>query len=239
MSETSGYRRVLLKLSGNALAKADGNGFDDKQMAYIAGEIADVKRSVSALAIVVGAGNILRGAGFTGGGKARLQADQAGMVATVVNALVLQQVLDETGIDTYVCSALQIGSAVDGFKRARCRAELDKERVVILAGGTGNPLFTTDTAAVLRAVQLEMEIVLKATRVNGVYSGDPELDTSSKFIPQLSYDEVLDKRLEIMDFQAIAMCREHNMPVRVFNFRQKGNLARTVSGNPIGTFIGS
>ncbi len=238
MSASDHYTRVLLKLSGNAFAAGDGSGFDRGRIHYIAGEIAAASEAGCAMAVVPGAGNILRGAGFGPDGTARLLADTAGMISTMVNGLVLQQALDGYGIATHLCSALPVAGAVRSFDRAGCMRELDRGAVVILAGGTGNPLFTTDTAAVLRAVQLDMEAVFKATRVRGVFSADPETDGSPTFYSSLSYDEIISARLAVMDFCALALCRDHGMPIRVFNFKEKGNLLRAVSGEPIGTFIG-
>ncbi len=238
MSVSGVYNRVLLKLSGNALGGENGACFSNVQLDYIGGEIADVSKAGCAVAVVVGAGNILRGAKFSKKIDARLQADSAGMVATVVNGLMLRHALDQCGVSSYIASAFPLGDLVDGFNRQKCLKELEKGRVLLLVGGTGNPLFTTDSAAALRSVQLEMDILLKATRVDGVYSADPESDKSSEFLSEVSYQQVLDSRLEIMDFAAIDICREHSIPVRVFNFKEKGNLRRAVSGDSIGTFVG-
>ena len=237
-SLAGGYDSVLLKLSGNALADDGGAGFNDEQLSYISTEIKETLSSECKLGVVLGAGNILRGASFSTTAQSRLQADNAGMVATVVNGLVLQQALEDVGVAAYVCSAFNIGGIVPAFNRRECLSQLQSGNVVILTGGTGNPLFTTDTAAVLRAVQLRMDAVFKATRVNGVYSADPELDTNSRFYENLSYDQVLESGLNIMDFAAIDLCRTHNLPVRVFNFKGKGNLKNAVSGEKIGTLIG-
>ncbi len=239
MCAASRYGKVLLKLSGNAFAGVNGAGFDQRQLRYIAGEIAAAARAGCALAVVPGAGNIIRGSGFGGGnGASRMQADNAGMVATMVNGLALCQKLEECGLTTHICSALPITNVVGGFDPDRCQEELDRGGVVVLAGGTGHPFFTTDTAAALRAVQLGMEVVLKATRVDGVYSADPETDGSSEFFASLTYEDILNRKLAIMDYSAIALCRDHGMPVRVFNFGEEGNLQRAISGDSVGTFIG-
>ncbi len=238
MKPRGGYRRALLKLSGAAFAPAEGKGFDEGQVSYIARELAAGYQVCHELALVIGGGNILRGARLRPEGANRLLADYAGMIATVLNALVLQDGLRELGVPCRLYSALPVPPVAVAVDAERCRGDLSEGRVVILAGGTGNPLFTTDTAAALRGVELEVEIVLKATRVDGVYSADPEKHPDARLFSRLTYCDVLNRALGAMDLCAVSLCMEHRLPVRVFNYRVEGNMRRALAGEPVGTLIG-
>ena len=234
------YRRVLLKLSGEALGKsADGHGIDPAAIQALARQLADVSRSGVEAAVVVGGGNILRGAEYSALGAQRASADYMGMLATVINGLALSDALEQTGVATRVMTALEIRAVAEPFVRRRALRHLERGRVVILAGGTGNPFFSTDTAAALRAIELGCEVLLKATKVDGVYSADPKRDASAERLEELTYMDVLERRLRVMDGTAITLCMENQLPVRVFDFFQEGNLARVVRGEDLGTVIGS
>jgi len=237
MKSRGKYRRALLKLSGEALAAEGTRGFDEGQIAWLVGELASAHRVCRELAIVVGGGNIMRGAKFRPSGVGRIRADYAGMVATVVNALALQDGLERADIPCAVYSALPVEGVAQPFCLDSCLADLSRGRVLILAGGTGNPLFTTDTAAALRAIELQSEALLKATRVDGVYSADPERTRRAKLFKRLRYDEVLARELGVMDLCAVSLCMEHSLPVRVFNYKVKGNIRRALMGQDIGTLI--
>lgn len=238
MNPPEGYERALVKLSGEAFKSEDGGCLDDEALCYAAGELAEAARTGRQLAVVVGAGNIVRGAQFRPSGRARLRADYAGILGTVINGLFLQDFLERNGVETALYSGLSCPAAARDFDADGARRDLGHERVVILAGGTGNPLFTTDTAAALRAVQLGAQVLLKATRVRGVFSADPERDEGAEFFEQLSYGQVLERRLGVMDLCAVSLCMEHALPVRVFNYGLEGNLRRVLAGEPIGTLIG-
>jgi len=239
MAPGNAYRTALLKLSGNAFADRNGRGISEGHVEFICRQIAEGYGVCSQLAVVVGGGNILRGAVFRPEGHERLRADYAGMIATMVNALVLQDGLERAGVRAAVYGPWPVAGVVRPFAEEPCRAELQSGRVVILSGGTGNPLFTTDTGAALRAVQLGAEIMLKATRVEGVYSGDPEKDSKAQLYERLNYDEVLARRLGVMDMCAVSLCRDHALPVRVFNYRTEGNIRRVLAGEQIGTLLGT
>lgn len=239
MDEHPGYSRALLKLSGNAFAAVGKSGVGEAEVDYITTEVCDALEVCPELAVVVGGGNIMRGANFCPRGTGRLRADNAGMLATLVNALVLEDSLENRGIPAVIYSGLAVPDAVPAFDFEEARADLERGHVVILAGGTGNPLFTTDTAAGLRGIQLGVEIVLKATRVEGVFSADPETDEDAEFFSHLSCREVLARRLGVMDLCAISLCMEHDLPVRVFNYRVAGNIRRALAGESIGTLIGN
>lgn len=238
MAPAASYTRALLKLSGNAFGPDQGGGLDEEQIDFIAAELAQGYRACPQLAVVVGGGNIMRGAKFRPRGPDRIRADHAGMIATIVNALVLQDALLHAAVTCRVYSALPVAGVAAPFSVEQCGADLDENRVVILAGGTGNPLFTTDTAAALRAVQLGAQIMFKATRVEGVYSADPELDAGAQLHERLAYEDVLKGQLGVMDIGAVSLCMEHGLPVRVFNYRTKGNIRRALLGEPVGTLIG-
>ncbi|HZW10657.1 MAG TPA: UMP kinase [Phycisphaerales bacterium] len=232
------YRRVLLKLSGEAFARPGGFGIDADELGLIAGEVASAARLGVQLAVVVGGGNIVRGAQLAAAGHIeQATADYMGMLGTVINALALREKLLTIGVDSRVLSALEIRSVAEPFIRGRAIRHLEKGRVVILAAGTGNPFFTTDTCASLRARELECEILLKATKVDGVYDSDPRKHPGAKRYETLTFSRAINEQLGVMDITAMAMCREHNIPVVVFDFKTAGNIHRVVAGERIGTIV--
>jgi uridylate kinase len=234
------YQRVLLKLSGEALGDpASGHGIDPEAVQVIARQVARVAGLGVELAIVVGGGNILRGAEFSKLGAPRASADYMGMLGTVINALALQDALEQQGLETRVQTAIEIRQVAEPFVRRRALAHLKQGRVVILAAGTGNPFFTTDTAAALRATELSCEVLLKGTKVDGVYTADPKKDKAARRYEELSYMEVLQQGLGVMDSTAITLCMENRLPVIVFNLFEEGNLERVVRGEALGTRIRS
>jgi uridylate kinase len=235
----SAYKRVLLKVSGEGFCKAGGFGLDPEEVRTIACQAKEVVESGCQLAIVVGGGNYLRGLQFAKAANVkRATADYMGMVATVINALALQDCLESLGVNTRVQCAVEMRDVAEPFIRRRAIRHLEKGRIVILAGGTGNPFFTTDTCAALRANELGAEVLLKATKVDGVYSSDPEKEPAATWYPQLTYDEVLGKRLEILDVAAITLCKDNHIPIIVFNLKREGNIRRVIAGEKIGTRIG-
>ena len=231
------YRRVLLKLSGEALMGPDAYGINREALARIASEIKAVTDSGVQLAVVIGGGNIFRGVAPTAQGMERTTADSMGMLATVINALALQDALERLGVAVRVQSALRMDQVVEFYILRRARRHLEEGRVVIFAGGTGNPFFTTDTAASLRALEIEADIVLKATNVDGVYSKDPARHSDARRYDEISYSEILEKRLGVMDAASIALCRDRGLPVRVFNIQKPGNLMRVIKGEKEGTLV--
>ena len=234
------YQRVLLKLSGEALGKPEtGQGFDAAAMTRIARQIARAAELGCELAIVVGGGNILRGAQFSKLGAPRASADYMGMLGTVINALALSDALENLGRETRVLTAIEIAKVAEPFVRRRALKHLSNGHIVILAAGTGNPFFTTDTAAALRARELACEVLLKATKVDGVYSSDPKLDPKAQRLARLTHQEFLERGLRVLDATAISLCRESGLPVVVFDLFQEGNLERVLRGEPIGTVIAS
>jgi len=234
------YQRVLLKLSGEALGDPEtGHGIDPGAVGVIARQVARVARMGVETAMVVGGGNILRGATFSATGAHRASADYMGMLGTVINALALSNAIEELGVETRVLTALDIRQVAEPFVRRRALAHLEKGRVVILAGGTGNPFFTTDTAAALRAAELGCEVLLKATKVDGVYSSDPRKDGRAQRYTELTHMQVLEQQLKVMDGTAITLCMENHLPVVVFDFFEEGNIERVVKGEPLGTTIRS
>ena len=234
------YQRILLKLSGEALGDpATGHGIDREAVASLSRQVARVVRNGVEVAVVCGGGNILRGADFSTNGVHRASADYMGMLGTVINALALSGAIEQEGIETRVLSALEIRQVAEPFVRRRALAHLEKGRVVILAGGTGNPFFTTDTAAALRATELGCEVLLKATKVDGVYDRDPKRDPAAKRYDSLSYMQVLGDGLRVMDGTAITLCMENKLPVVVFDLFVDGNIERAVKGARIGTTIGA
>jgi uridylate kinase len=233
------YSRVLLKLSGEALGDASGHGIDPDAVATVARQVARVAHMGVETAMVVGGGNILRGASFGASGAHRASADYMGMLATIINGLALSDALEQQELETRVLTALEIRQVAEPFVRRRALAHMDKGRVVILAGGTGNPFFTTDTAAALRATELGCEVLLKGTKVDGVYTADPKKDPTATLLPELSYMEVLNNGLGVMDGTAVTLCMENRLPVVVFNMFEDGNLERVVRGETLGTRIGS
>ncbi len=231
------YHRILLKLSGEALLGNEDYGIDPKMIHRIAVEIADVTHSGIQIAVVIGGGNIFRGAGLAESGIDRVTGDHMGMLATVMNSLALQDALEGIGVDARVMSAISVHDVCEDYIRRRAIRHLEKGRVVICAGGTGNPFFTTDTAAALRAIEIGADIVLKATKVDGVYSADPVKDAQAKLFDELSYDRVIESKLGVMDANAIVLCRDQGMPIRVFNVFEEGNLGRLIKGEAIGTLV--
>jgi uridylate kinase len=231
------YQKVLLKLSGEALLGSEDYGIDPAMIHRIAVEIGDVARSGIQVAIVIGGGNIFRGAGLAESGIDRVTGDHMGMLATVMNSLALQDALESIGVDARVMSAVPVHDVCEDYIRRRAVRHLQKGRVVICAGGTGNPFFTTDTAAALRAIEVGADILLKATKVDGVYSADPVKNPEAKRFHKLGYDQVIETKLGVMDANAIVLCRDQGMPIRVFNVFESGNLGRLVQGEDIGTLI--
>jgi len=234
------YHRILLKLSGEALGDPEsGHGLDQDAVAGVARQVARVARQGVEVAVVCGGGNILRGATFSHSGMHRASADYMGMLATVINALALSGAIEHEGTATRVLTALEIRQVAEPFVRRRALAHLERGRVVLLAGGTGNPFFTTDTAAALRAVELGCEVLLKATKVDGVYSADPLKDPSAERYSELSYMDVLERGLKVMDGTAITLCMDNRLPVVVFDLFEEGNVERVVKGENLGTTIRS
>jgi uridylate kinase len=236
-SEAQRYNRILVKLSGEALLGQANYGIDPQVLKRVAREISDVMALGTQVGLVIGGGNLFRGAGLARAGMDRVTADQMGMLATIMNALALQDALESQGLLARVMSAIRINEVCEDFIRRRAIRHLEKGRVVIFAAGTGNPFFTTDTAASLRAIEIEASLLLKATKVNGIYSDDPVKNPAATHYPRLTFDRVLDERLNVMDATAIVMCRDHHMPLRVFNLGAAGDLLRIASGEDVGTLV--
>jgi len=234
------FHRILLKLSGQALAPAQGNGIDLDAVGFVALEVKQVFDLGVQVAMVIGAGNILRGSDYEARGMDRATADQMGMLATVINALALQNALEQMGINTRVLSAIEMHTLCEPYIRRRAVRHLEKGRAVIFAAGTGNPYFTTDTAASLRAMEIGAEVILKASHhVDGVYDRDPIADATAKRFDRLTYIEVLQRNLKVMDSTAISMCMDNRLPIIVFNLRKPGNIRRAVLGEAVGTWVES
>jgi len=231
------YSRVLIKLSGEALMGFKAFGVDPTVMGTIAREVVEVHQLGVEIALVVGGGNIVRGVKVSEAGFDRATGDYMGMLATVINALALQSALEKEGIDTRVLSAIQMSEVAEPFIRRRAIRHLEKGRVVILAAGTGNPYFSTDTAAVLRAMEIQAEVILKATKVDGVYDSDPTENENAKLLKRLTYFQVLEKGLKVMDSTAISLCMDHGLPIVVFNLRKEGNIRKAVLGQEVGSVI--
>ncbi len=231
------YSRVLLKISGEALAGGKGVGFDFATLDRIAGEIKQVRESGAGIGLVIGGGNIVRGAEFSKLGMDRVGSDYMGMLGTVINALAVQDVLERAGVETRVMTAIAMEAIAEPFIRRRALRHFEKGRVCIFAAGTGNPYFSTDTAAALRAIQTHSQVIIKATSVNGVYSADPKKDPNATLFEEISYRDVMVKELGVMDQTAIALCRENKLPVIVLNINTPGAIARAVSGERIGTIV--
>jgi uridylate kinase len=230
--------RILLKLSGELLAGEHGHGIRDEVLAGIADEIREVHEMGVQVGIVLGGGNIFRGVAASTRGMDRVTADHMGMLATVINSLALQHVLEKRGMYTRVMSALKMDQVAEPYIRRRAVRHLEKGRIVVLAAGTGNPYFTTDTAAVLRAVEVGASVILKGTKVDGVYSGDPIADPSATFFPKIGYMDILNRGLQVMDSTAISLCMDNRLPLIVFNVGVPGNLVKIMRGEPIGTRVG-
>ncbi len=231
------YKRVLLKISGEAFCKEGDRGVDIAEVESIAKQVHEACSAGTQVAVVVGGGNIIRGGEIARHGVTEATGDYMGMLATVINALALQEVLEAQGVAVRVMTALSVHSVAEPWIRRRAIRHMEKGRVVILAAGTGNPHFTTDTAAALRATELGCEVLLKASKVDGVYTDDPHKNPKAEKLERLTYLDVLNKRLGVMDVTAISMCMEHRLPIIVFNLRQDGNIVRAVRGEPIGTLI--
>jgi len=231
------FARILVKLSGEALLGSADYGIDPAVIKRIAAELRDVHALGTQVAVVIGGGNIFRGAGLARAGMDRVTADQMGMLATVMNALAMQDALESLNVHARVMSAIRINEVCEDYIRRRAVRHLEKERIVIFAAGTGNPFFTTDTAAALRAIEIEAQLLLKATKVDGIYSADPVKDPSATHYPRLTFDRVLAERLNVMDATAIVMCRDHNLPLRVFNLNAGGHLLRVARGEDVGTLV--
>jgi uridylate kinase len=231
------YKRILLKLSGEALMGKEGYGIDPDTMQEIAEQIKGVKETGVDVAIVVGGGNIYRGLRAGRQGIDRATGDYMGMIATVMNCLALQDNLERLGLATRVQTAIQMAAIAEPYIRRRAIRHMEKGRIVIFAGGTGNPFFTTDTAAALRAMEVGADVILKGTRVNGVYDKDPEMHRDATFIREITYMEVLERNLKVMDATAIALCRENRLPIIVFNLKDKSNMKRVVLGEAVGTIV--
>src|ERR1700683_414115 len=236
-SNKARYSRILVKLSGEALMGRADYGIDPAIIKRIAEELQEIVGLGVQLAVVVGGGNIFRGAGLARAGMDRVAADHLGMLAPVMNALAMQDALESLGMHARVMSAIRINEVCEDYIRRRAMRHLEKGRVVIFAAGTGNPFFTTDTAAALRAIEIGADILLKATKVNGVFSDDPMRNTAATRYPRLTFDKVLTDRLNVMDATAIVMCRDNRLPLRVFNLNNPGDLTRIVRGEEVGTAV--
>lgn len=231
------YARILVKLSGEALMGESDYGIDPAMLKRVAGELVEITGMGAQVAVVIGGGNIFRGAGLARAGMDRVTADQMGMLATVMNSLAMQDAIESLGAYARVMSAIRINEVAEDYVRRRAIRHLEKGRIVIFAAGIGNPFFTTDTAASLRAIEIGAELLLKATKVNGVYSDDPMRNPAAQRYQRLSFDRVLDDRLAVMDATAIVLCRDNRLPLRVFNLNNLGDLPRVVRGEDVGTLV--
>ena len=231
------YKRVLLKLSGEALQGDTGYGISPDIITALAQELKEVHATGIQMALVIGGGNIFRGVAASAKGMDRASADYIGMLATVINSLALQDAMESVGVPTRVQTAIEMRELAEPYIRRRATRHLEKGRVVIFAGGTGNPYFTTDTAASLRAMEIHADVILKATKVDGVYDKDPKLFADAKLFKRLTYLEVLERNLKVMDSTAISLCRDNNLPIVVFRLTQAGNILKAVRGEPIGTVV--
>ena len=231
------YRRIVLKLSGEALAGSQGYGIDPQVLARMAAEIRDVTTLGVQVAIVIGAGNIFRGIAASAGGMDRATADYMGMLATVINALALQDAVEKAGLQTRVLSAIEMRAVAEPYIRRRAIRHLEKGRVVIFAAGTGNPFFTTDTAGALRAVEIGADAIMKATKVDGIYSADPQRDPRAQRLAHVTYIDVLNRGLQVMDSAAISLCMDNKLPIIVFDLTRSGNVRRIVLGEPVGSIV--
>ncbi len=239
MPDDAAPKRILLKLSGEALMGAGDFGIDPLVMGRVAGEIAELVAGGVQLGLVIGGGNIFRGAGLAGGGFDRVTGDHIGMLATVMNSLAMQDALQKKGVDARTLSAFRIDQVCEYYSRNEAVRHLEAGRVVILSAGTGNPYFTTDSAASLRAIEIGADVMIKATKVDGVFSADPMKNPNAEFYPSLSYDRVLREGLAVMDATAVVLCREQGMPLRVMNINVEGALQRVVRGEAVGTLVTS
>jgi len=231
------YKRILLKLSGEALMGDGEYGIDSKVLSSYATEIYSIVQEEIELAIVIGGGNIYRGIQSEGAGFDRVQGDHMGMLATIINGMALQSALESLDIETRLLTAIRMEQVAEPYIRRKAMRHLQKGRVVIFGGGTGNPYFTTDTAATLRAIEIEADVILKGTRVDGIYTADPEKDASATKYDTITFDEVFQKKLSIMDLTALTLCQENNLPIKVFNMNIEGNLAKICKGENVGTLV--
>jgi uridylate kinase len=231
------FKRILLKLSGEALMGAKQFGIDNGRLSQYAREVKQIVDQGIQVAIVIGGGNIFRGVQAEEGGMERTQGDYMGMLATVINAMALQSSLEAEGMDTRLQSAIELKQIAEPFIRRRAIRHLEKGRVVIFGGGTGNPFFTTDSAASLRAIEIDADVILKGTRVDGIYTADPEKDPTAERYDRISFDEVFDKGLQVMDMTAFTLCNENKLPIIVFDMNTPGNLLRLVQGEEVGTLV--
>ena len=231
------YKRILLKLSGEALMGKEKYGIDPKKLTDYANEINEITALGVEVAIVIGGGNIYRGIQSEGAGFDRVQGDYMGMLATIINGMALQSALEKIDIQTRLLTAIKMEQIAEPYIRRKAIRHLEKGRVVIFGGGTGNPYFTTDTAATLRAIEIEADVILKGTRVDGIYTADPEKDETAKMYDSISFDEVYKKELKVMDMTAFTLCRENNLPIKVFNMNQNGNLKKVCAGEKVGTLV--
>ena len=237
MSDQPKFHRIMLKLSGEALMGEADYGIDPKVIGRLADEIIEVQRAGVQIGVVIGGGNIFRGAGLAAAGMDRVTGDHMGMLATVMNALAMQDAIEKRGGFARVMSAIQIHDVAEDFIRRRAIRHIEKGRIVLFAAGIGNPFFTTDSAAALRAVEVGADLLLKATKVDGIYTADPTKHSDAKRYDQLTYDEVIERKLAVMDTAAIALCRDDRMPMRIYDMTAPGNLMRIVNGEPIGTLV--
>ncbi len=231
------FRRILLKLSGEVLAGEQGFGIDPKKATELAEEVKSIYDMGVSIGLIIGAGNIFRGLQAASKGMDRVTGDYLGMLATIMNAISLQDALEKVGVETRTLSAITVSKIAEPYIRRRALRHMEKGRVVIIAGGTGNPYFTTDTAAALRATELHAEVVIKGTKVDGVYDKDPAVNSDAKRYKNISFNEVLSKNLRVMDLTAITLCKENALPIRVFNINNKGDLKRLLNGEDIGTLV--
>ena len=231
------YPRVLLKLSGEALAGGQGFGIDPPVVERLTEEVLTIHRMGVELGLVIGGGNIVRGAAASQQGMDRVSADYMGMLATIINALAIQDLLEKKGIDTRVMTAIRMDELAEPYIRRRAVRHLEKERVVIFAGGTGNPYFSTDTAAALRAIEMEADVVIKATKVAGIYTADPITDPSAKFLPNITFREVVAQELGVMDGPAVSLCKENGLPIIVLNLEEQGSISAAIRGEQVGTLV--
>jgi len=237
VTDTPAYRRVMLKLSGEALMGSQSFGIDEQVVAKIAEELREVHDLGVELAIVVGGGNIIRGLAASHRGIERVTGDYMGMLATVINALALQDAMEKRGVVTRVQTAIDIREVAEPFIRRRAIRHLEKSRAVIFAAGTGNPFFTTDSAAALRAAEIHAEILLKGTRVEGIYTADPRVDPNAELLSEVTYQKVVERDLRVMDTAAISLCRDNSIPIAVFDLTQPGNVRRVVCGERVGSIV--
>ena len=236
-AEARSFQRILLKISGEGFTREGEKGVDPAEVEVIARQIAEVHALGKQVAVVMGAGNLVRGSVFEASGMDRVTADYMGMTATMINALSLRDRLEQMGLDVVVMTAIPLGNVVDPYVRRQAKRHLSEGRIVLLAGGTGQPFFTTDTTAALRAAELDADVLLKATKVDGVYTADPAVEPDAQLLSRLSYMDVVRERYRVMDLTAITLCMEHALPIVIFNLWQQGHLRRVVEGESLGTLI--